>query len=58
MKLVFLFALLPAFILADLPVHCLSTDLVGDWDFTVDQVLFPVDLKDKRVSCGNGFPNQ
>ena len=42
----------------DLPVHCLQSETVGDWEFVVNQDIYPFNIRDKRVSCGNGFPNQ
>jgi cathepsin C len=38
-------------ILADLPVHCLRHQVVGDWEFTLGQ------LGPKRTSCGHRKPD-
>lgn len=43
---------------ADLPVHCLQSQTVGEWEFIVNQDIYPFNIRDKRVACGNGFPNQ
>ena len=43
---------------ADLPVHCLQSETVGEWEFVVNQDFYHFNIRDKRVACGNGFPNQ
>ena len=58
-SLIFLsLSLLSRYIKADLPVHCLKSEIVGQWDFYVDPTLYNLDLNDPRVSCSNGFPNK
>lgn len=45
------FALLGAVVRADLPVHCLRHQLVGDWEFTL------APPSPKRTSCGHQKPD-
>lgn len=39
------------FVAADLPVHCLRSQIVGDWKFTLSKP------SNKRSSCGHLHPD-
>ena len=43
---------------ADLPIHCTRSQVIGEWSFHIKNEMYPTDIRDKRVACGNGFPNQ
>merc|ERR1719188_1382742 len=43
--------LLPGVVRADLPVHCLHHEIVGEWRFTLGP------LAERRTSCGHARPD-
>lgn len=45
-------------IISDLPVHCTSFSLFGNWKFYIESETFSPDLKNLKTSCGHGFPNK
>eukprot|EP00359_Climacostomum_virens_P003150 CAMPEP_0204917340 /NCGR_PEP_ID=MMETSP1397-20131031/14927_1 /ASSEMBLY_ACC=CAM_ASM_000891 /TAXON_ID=49980 /ORGANISM="Climacostomum Climacostomum virens, Strain Stock W-24" /LENGTH=525 /DNA_ID=CAMNT_0052090137 /DNA_START=604 /DNA_END=2179 /DNA_ORIENTATION=+ len=54
----FIVALLATSVLADLPVHCTWTQVVGDWTFTLDKQTFTADLSNPLTFCGHGQPDK
>lgn len=42
---------------SDLPVHCLASDIEGEWEFTISREKFNPSLKEYETTCGHGFPN-
>merc|ERR1719188_2264644 len=45
-------ALFPTVVRADLPVHCLHHEVVGEWRFTLGP------LSERRTSCGHARPDR
>jgi hypothetical protein len=42
---------------ADLPVHCLYKQILGDWTFRVDDSTFSAGLHDSETFCGHSQPD-
>lgn len=55
MKLIFVFFIGA---LADLPVHCLYSEFLGEWEFVLDSQTFVADIFDEKASCGHGQPGK
>ena len=43
---------------ADLPVHCLYKQVLGDWTFELEGNTFTADLHNEKTYCGHGQPDQ
>jgi C1A family cysteine protease len=54
---VFVFLLCICFINADLQVHCVMEDIVGQWMFRIERESFNPSLDNPKTTCGHGIPN-
>lgn len=42
----------------DLPVHCMYTQILGEWRFTLNTETFTASLHDYKTTCGHGQPDR
>jgi C1A family cysteine protease len=45
------------YVKGDLPVHCLVSDIEGDWIIRINKEKFNPSLNDEKTTCNHGFPN-
>jgi C1A family cysteine protease len=43
---------------SDLPVHCLVSDIQGEWVIRVNKETFDAQINDQKTSCKHGFPSE
>lgn len=49
--------LITPLVLADLPVHCVYTQVLGTWSFVLNTDTFTADLHNPETRCGHTQPN-
>jgi len=54
----FTLTILLAQVNSDHPVHCKKETIQGDWVFHISNETFNPDLKNPKISCGNGIPSK
>ena len=42
---------------SDIPVHCVSNQVFGEWTFEVSKETFNAELNNQKTTCGHGFPD-
>jgi C1A family cysteine protease len=57
-NILFLILFLISYTRADLPVHCLVSDIAGDWVIRVNKEKFDAQAEDYKTTCDHGMPNK